>query len=58
MNTWNIERNPSENKDASINLEDDPFQKILAKLEQKYEDIHGLKLEILSLRDQVKGNNS
>ena len=58
MNAINTKRNPSENKDASIKSKDDPFKKILAKLEQKDEDIHDLKLEILSLRDQVKGDNS
>ena len=59
MNTRNTKINPRENKDVSIKLEDDPFQKILAKLEQKDEDIHDLKLEILSLTDQGKwGNNS
>ena len=47
-----------ENKDASKKSEYGPFQKILAKLEQKYEDIHNLKLEIVSLTDQVKGGNS
>ena len=51
MNTRNTERNPLENKDASIKSEDDPVQKILAKIEQKYEDIRDLKLEILSLRE-------
>ena len=58
MNTINTERNPPENKYASIKSKEDPFQKILANLEQKDEDIHDLKLEILSLRDQVKGRNS
>ena len=58
MNTRNMERNPSENKDASIKLEDDLVQKILEMLEQKDEDIHDLKLKILSLRDQVKGGNN
>ena len=54
-----MERNPSENKDASIKSEDDPIQKILARLVQKDEDIHDLKLKIQSLRDQVRqGNNS
>ena len=56
MNTRNTERNPPENEDASIKSDDDPVRKILAKLEQK-EDIHDLKLEIQSLRDQVKGSN-
>ena len=58
MNTRNTERNPPENKETSIKSEEDPFQMILAKLEQKDEDIHDLKLEILSLRDQVKGGNN
>ena len=57
MNTRNTERNPPQNKDASIKSKDDPVQKILAKLEQKDEDICDLKLEILPLRDQVKGGN-
>ena len=57
MNTKSTERNPPENKDASINSEVDPVQKILAKLERKDEDIHDLKIEILSLRDQVKGGD-
>ena len=58
MNTRNTERNPLEKKDASIKSEDDSVQKILVKLEQKDEDIHDLKLKILSLRDQVKGGNN
>ena len=58
MNAINTKRNPSENKDASIKSKDDPFKKILAKLEQKDEDIHDLKLKILSQRDQVKGGNN
>ena len=58
MNTRNIERNPQENKYASIKSEDDPVQKILAKIEQKDEDIRDLKLEILPPRDQVKGGNN
>ena len=58
MNTRNTERNPLENKDASIKLEDDPFQKILENLEQNDEDIHDLELEILSSSDQVKGGNN
>ena len=58
MNTRNTKRNPLENKDTSIKSAEDPFQKILAKLEKKDEDIRELKLEILSLRDHVKGNNS
>ena len=39
MNTRNTERNPLENKDASIKSEDDLVQNILAKLEKKDEDI-------------------
>ena len=58
MNTINTERNPPENKDASIKSDDDQVQKILAKLEQKDEEIRDLKLKILSLRDQVKGRNN
>ena len=58
MNTRNTKINCLENKDASIKSEYDPVQKILAKLEQKDEDIRVLKLEILSLRDQVKGGNN
>ena len=54
MNTRNTERNPLENKDLSIKSKDDQIQKILGKLEQKDKDIRDLKLEILSLRDQVK----
>ena len=58
MNTRNTKRNPPENKDAYIKIEDGPFQKILANLEQKDDDICDLKLEILSLRYQVKGGNN
>ena len=58
MNTRNTKRNPPENKDASIKSEDDPVQKILENLEQKDEGIRDLKLEILSLRYQVKGGNN
>ena len=58
MNTRNTERTPLENKDASIKSEDDLVQKILAKLEERDEDIRRLKLEIISLRDQVKGGNN
>ena len=58
MNTRNTERNPSENMDSSIKSKDDPVQKILANLEQTDEDIHDLKIEILSLRYQVKGGNN
>ena len=57
MNTWNTKRNPPVNKYVSIKSEEDPFQKILGNLEQKDEDVHDLKLEILSLRDHVKGKN-
>ena len=57
MNTRNTERSPSENKYASINSKDDPFQKILENLEKKYEALHNLKLKILSPRDQVKFGN-
>ena len=57
MNKINTERNPPENKDASIKSDDDPVRKILAKLEQK-EDIHNLKIEIQSLREQFKGSNN
>ena len=57
MNTRNTERNSPENKETSIKSEEDPFQKILAKLEQKYEDIHDLNLKIQSLREQDKGGN-
>ena len=45
MNTRNTQRIPLENKDASINLGYDPFQKILENLEQKDEGIDDLKLE-------------
>ena len=58
MNTRNTERKLLKNKDTSIKSEDDPNQKILAKLEQKDEDIRDLKLENLSLRDKVKGGNN
>ena len=58
MNTRNTKRNPLEYKGASIKSEDDPVQKILEKLEKKDENIRDLKLEILSLRDQVKGGNN
>ena len=58
MNIRNTERNPPENKDASIKSKDDHIQKILENFEQKDEDIRDLKLEILSLRDQVKGSNN
>ena len=58
MNTRNTERNPLENKDLSIKSKDDQIQKILGKLEQKDKDIRDLKLEIQSLRDQVKGGNN
>ena len=57
MNTRNLERNSPENNDASINSKDDPIQKILAKIQQKDEDICDLKIEIIPLRDQVKGGN-
>ena len=50
MNTRNTNRNPMENKDASIKSEDDPFQNILENLEQKDEDIPDLELKILSSR--------
>ena len=58
MNTRNTERNPRENKDASIKSEDDPIQRILINIEKKYEDIRDLKLEIIALIDQVKGDNN
>ena len=58
MNTRNTERNTLENKEASIKSSDDPVEKILAKIEKKYEDIRDLKLEIIALIDQVKGDNN
>ena len=57
MNTRNKEGNTLENNDASIKSEDDLVQKILAKLEERDEDMRRIKLEIISLRDQVKGGN-
>ena len=58
MNIRNTKRNPLDNKDVFIKSEDDPFQNILAKFEKKDKDICDLKLEIISLRDQVKGGNN
>ena len=48
MNTRNTERNTLENKEASIKSSDDPVDKILAKIEKKYDDIRDLKLKIIS----------
>ena len=58
MNTINIERHPRQNKDASIKSEDDLVQKTLENLEQKDENIYDLKLEVQSLRYQVRGGNN
>ena len=57
MSIINTERNLPDKKDASIKSEEDPFQKIFTNLKQKDEDIRDLKLEILSLKDRVKGSN-
>ena len=58
MNTRNTEKNPLENKDVSIKLEEDSIHKLLEKIEQKKEEIQELKLAIKSLKDQVKGFNN
>ena len=57
MNTRNIEK-PSGEHRCIHKVRRLSIQKILAKLKKKYEDICDLKLEILSLRDQVKGGNN